>query len=432
VQKSPIGKRLVKGAFWSIVGNGFGKVFTFVAMIFVIRILGKEASGEFGWIRATATTFVVFSNFGMGLTATKYIAELLHTDKERVGRIIGLTYLLTFFTSLIAAIVLYLSVPWFYETRLNAPHLTATMQLGAVLLFLVTFMGTQNSVMAGFQDFRGLAITIGIIGVLSLPIYVSGAYWYGVYGMMVSVTVCAMFNVIINSMFIYRNVKKYQLRYNFRKAYKEYPVLLNSNLPIVICNILYAGMIWLTQMMLRLQPNGTAELGEYYAAQNIQIAFCFIPSILMSVFFPNLCEVGGTGQNRRYWNVVKKGLILQAIVSLLVLLPLFLFPDFFMKLNGVEFSGSGLVLLSIGIWGLLCILCNVGWCVMVDQKKTWFTVFVLIIEVMIVLTLSHLLLNIQWGNIGIITALIIGRTINIISVTYYLHKQSMKTELQFT
>ncbi|MDR0609698.1 MAG: oligosaccharide flippase family protein, partial [Planctomycetaceae bacterium] len=419
-------------AFWSIVGNAFGKVFTFVAMIFVIRILGKEASGEFGWIRATATTFVVFSNFGMGLTATKYIAELLHTNKERVGRIISLTYLLTFFTSLIVAITFYLSAPWFCETRLNAPHLTAAMQLGAVLLFLVTFMGTQNSVMAGFQDFRGLAITIGIIGVLSLPIYVLGAYWYGVYGIMVSVIVCAIFNVIINSMFIYRNVKKYQLRYNFRKAYKEYPVLLNSNLPIVICNILYAGMIWLTQMMLRLQPNGTAELGEYYAAQNIQIAFCFIPSILMSVFFPNLCEVGGTGQNRRYWNVVKKGLILQTIVSLLVLLPLFLFPNFFMKINGVEFSGNGLVLLSIGIWGLLCILCNVGWCVMVDQKKTWFTVFVLVIEVTIALTLSHLLLNHQWGNIGIITALITGRMINLILVTYYLHKQSMKTEIQFT
>jgi O-antigen/teichoic acid export membrane protein len=396
-------------------------------MIFVIRILGKEASGEFGWIRATATTFVVFSNFGMGLTATKYIAELLQTDKERVGRIISLTYLLTFFTSLVIAVVFYLSVPWFCETRLNAPHLTAAMQLGAVLLFLVTFMGTQNSVMAGFQDFRGLAITIGIIGVLSLPIYVLGAHWYGVYGVMVSVTMCAMFNVIINSMFIYRNIKKYQLRYNFRKAYKEYPVLLNSNLPIVICSILYAVVLWLIQMMLRLQPNGAAELGEYYAAQNIQIAFCFIPSILMTVFFPNLCEVSGTGQNHRYWKVVKKGLILQAIISLLILLPLFLFSDFFMKLNGDEFSESGFVLFIIGIRGWLGILCGITWYVIVDQKKTWFYVFVSIIEVIVIMALSHLLLNIQWGNIGIITALIVGQIVNLILVIYYLYKQSTKT-----
>jgi hypothetical protein len=88
--------------------------------------------------------------------------------------------------------------------------------------------------------------------------------------------------------------------------------------------------------------------------------------------------------------------------------------------------------LAIGIWGLLCILCNVGWCVMVDQKKIWFTVFILIIEVTIVLTLSQFLLNIQWGNIAIITALIIGRIINLILVIYYLHKQSMKAEIQFT
>jgi O-antigen/teichoic acid export membrane protein len=430
VQQSPIGKRIVSGTFWSVIGNGLGKTFTFIAIIFVIRILGKEVFGEFGLIRSTATTFVVFSNFGMGLTATKYIAELLQTDKERVGRIISLTYLFTFFTSLIVAIAFYFAVPWFYESQLNTPHLTEVMRLGAVLLFLSTFMGTQISVMTGFRDFRGLAITTGLIGILSLPIYVLGARWYGIYGVMISVILCAVFNVIMNSMLIYRNINKYQLRYDFIKAYKEYSILWNSNLPIVICNILYVGMIWLVQIMLRLQHNGTTELGEYYAAQNIQIAFCFLPTLITTVFFPNLCEIGGTGQNRWYWNVVKKGFILQAVISLLILLPLFLFPNFFMGLNGDEFIGRGFVLFAVGIWGWLCILCSTGWCVIVDQKKAWFTVLVLTIEVIIVLTLSYLLLEIQWGNIGIVTALIVGRIINLVSIFYYLYKQSLKAEIR--
>jgi O-antigen/teichoic acid export membrane protein len=432
VQHSPIGKRIVSGTFWSVIGNGFGKTFTFVAMIFVIRILGKEVFGEFGLIRSTATTFVVFSNFGMGLTATKYIAELLHTDKERVGRIISLTYVSTFFTSLIVAIAFYFAVPWFYESQLNTPHLAEVMRLGAVLLFLSTFMGTQISVMTGFRDFRGLAITTGFIGILSLPIYVLGAGWYGIYGIMISVILCAVFNILMNSMFIYRNIKKYQLHYDFIKAYKEYPILWNSNLPIVICNILYVGMIWLVQIMLRLQHNGTIELGEYYAAQNIQIAFCFLPTLITTVFFPNLCEIGGTRQNRWYWNVVKKGLILQAAISLLILLPLFLFPNFLMRLNGDEFIGRGFILFAVGIWGWLCILCSTGWCVIVDQQKVWFTVLVLIIEAIIVLTLSYLLLEIQWGNIGIVTALIVGRIINLISIICYLYRQSLKTEVRFT
>jgi O-antigen/teichoic acid export membrane protein len=422
-------KRVASGAFWSILGNGLGRGLTFIAMILIARILGKEAFGEFGFIRSTAMTFVAFSSFGMGLTATKYIAELLHIDKERTGRIIGLTYEVTFLMSLTVAVVFYFFAPWLCETKLNKPELTNLMHLGSVLLFLLTFMGTQISVMTGFQDFRGLALTTVIVGILSLPIYITGAYWYGIFGAVVAAVLCAIFNIVMNSFFIYKNTKKYKIHYGFTKAYQELSVLWNSNFPIVVCGILYAGMIWLVQTMLRLQPNGIVELGEYYAAQNIQIAFCFIPTLFMTVFFPNLCELGGIGQKRRYWNVVKKGIYSQAIISLLVLLPLFLFPNFFMKLNGNAFSGSGIVLFFISIWGLLCILCGTCWYVIVDQKKVWFNVFVLIIEIIIVLVLSHFLLAIQHSNIGIITALIIGRIINLVSVIYYLHKQSEKSEV---
>jgi O-antigen/teichoic acid export membrane protein len=128
VQQSPIGKRLVSGTFWSVVGNGFGKVFTFIAMILVARILGKEAFGDFGLVRSTASMFITFSSFGMGLTATKYIAEMLHSDKVRVGRIIGLNYLLSFFVSLIIAAIFYLCIPRICEVILKSPDIVNEMR----------------------------------------------------------------------------------------------------------------------------------------------------------------------------------------------------------------------------------------------------------------------------------------------------------------
>jgi O-antigen/teichoic acid export membrane protein len=140
VQQSPIGKRIVSERFWSVVGNGFSKMFTFIAIFFVAIILEKEAFGEFGLVRATTSMFVTFSSFGMGLTATKYIAELLHSDKERIDRIIGLNYLLSFFVSLVIATIFYFSIPQICETLLNASGLVDEMKCGALLLFLMTFM----------------------------------------------------------------------------------------------------------------------------------------------------------------------------------------------------------------------------------------------------------------------------------------------------
>jgi O-antigen/teichoic acid export membrane protein len=422
VQQSPIGKRIASGTFWSVIGNGFGKVFTFIAMVFVVRILGKEAFGDFGFIRSTAMTFVTFSSFGMGMTVIKYIAELRYTDKERTGRIIGLTYVFTFFTSLIVAIIFYLVSPWLCEMQLGKPELTNVMQLGAILLFLMTFMGTQIAVMTGFQDFRGLAIVTGIVGALSLPIYVGGAYWFGVFGSIIATMLCIVFNIVINSFFIYKNIQKYKIRYEFSRCYKELSVLWSSNLPIVVCSILYLGMIWLMQIMLRIQPNGAAELGEFYAAQNIQIAFFFLPTLLSTVFFPNLCAVGGTNQNCQYWAVVKKGLGVQAVISIAMALPMILFPNFLMKLYGNEFIGNGLILVAFGIWGVVNVLCIAVWQVMVDQKKVWCIVFFELGEIIISLTLTYFLLEKQLGNIAIVTSFIVGRISTFTMIIFYLRK----------
>ncbi|MDR2116863.1 MAG: oligosaccharide flippase family protein [Planctomycetaceae bacterium] len=422
VQQSPIGKRIVSGTFWSVVGNGFGKVFTFIAMVLVARILGKEAFGEFGLVHSTAAMFVTFSSFGMGMTATKYIAEFLHSDKERAGRIIGLTYVFTFFTSFVVAIVFYLISPWICETCLKNPQLTNVMRLASGLLFMLTFMGTQTAVMTGFQDFRGLAIVAIIVGILSLPIYTVSTYWFGILGAVAAVIFCTGLNILINSMFIYRNTTKHQIRYLFSNTYKEISILWNSNLPLVISGILYVGMVWLVQMMLRIQPNGAAELGEFYAAQNIQIAFFFLPTLLSTVFFPNLCEVGGMSQNSRYWTVVKKGLGLQTVISLILALPMIMFPNFLMKLYGNEFIGNGLILVTFGIWGIVNILCITVWQVMIDQKKAWIFVFFELGEIIISLTITYFLLEKQWGNIGIVTSFITGRIFILILMIFYLRK----------
>ncbi|NOZ40854.1 MAG: oligosaccharide flippase family protein [Planctomycetes bacterium] len=64
-----------------------------VASILVARMLGKTVYGELGMIRSTVGMFGVFAGFGLGLTATKHVAEFRESDPERAGRIVGFTEL---------------------------------------------------------------------------------------------------------------------------------------------------------------------------------------------------------------------------------------------------------------------------------------------------------------------------------------------------
>jgi O-antigen/teichoic acid export membrane protein len=429
VQQSPIGKRIVSGTFWLVVGNGFGKLFTFIAMVLVARILGKEEFGEFGLVRSTAMTFVAFSSFGMGITATKYIAELLHTDKERTGRIIGLTYVFTFFTSFVVAIIFYLISPWICEIQLNKPELLNVMQLGSVLLFLMTFMGTQVAVMTGFQDFRGLAVTTIISSIIILPIYIIGTYYWGLYGGICGVIIATFLNILINSGLIYRNTLKHNICYNFLSAYKELFILWNGNIPITLNSITYTITIWICLLWLGCLPNGSSELGAYFAASSIYIAIAFIPQNIFTVTFPTLSKINSNSDTRYFYRTVSKITLLIILATLIIIIPVMLFATPIMLVFGDEFIDSKNLLL----FACISLFCNnissMVNQVFYSQARNWECFFYSLIYLGIYCCLVIFLLRNGLGSSSIFLSRIIADIIYVTCMFFVLTKTIKKLKV---
>ena len=82
---SPLGERLLRGTFWSLVGTFVSRALGLAAAIMAARILGKAVYGELGIIQSTLGMFGTFAGFGMGTTATKYVAELRDKDPAKAG-----------------------------------------------------------------------------------------------------------------------------------------------------------------------------------------------------------------------------------------------------------------------------------------------------------------------------------------------------------
>jgi len=98
-------------------------------MIVVVRLLKVEEYGELSIIRRTTAMFGIFAGFGLGLTATKYIAEFRNTDPERAGRIWGLINNTAVLTSLTASGLIILLASPISSKVLNAPHLSWLLRL---------------------------------------------------------------------------------------------------------------------------------------------------------------------------------------------------------------------------------------------------------------------------------------------------------------
>ena len=73
--KKPLQERLLHGFFWSFFGSILSQLFGLVTSIVTARLLGKVIYGQVGAIVSTISMLGTFAGFGLGMTATKHIAE---------------------------------------------------------------------------------------------------------------------------------------------------------------------------------------------------------------------------------------------------------------------------------------------------------------------------------------------------------------------
>jgi len=179
---SPLKARLAHGALWGFLASSAARGLTLISSFFVARMLGRNGFGEWGIVQSTVAMVGLLSGFGLGLTATKYVAESRSQDPSRAGRIIGLSSLITITFGLAAAVLFWILSPWLATHTLNAPNLTSSLRIGTLLLFFNTIDLSQHGTLAGFEEFRLITRIVLWTGIISFPMTLIGVYYGGLNG----------------------------------------------------------------------------------------------------------------------------------------------------------------------------------------------------------------------------------------------------------
>src|ERR1035441_7680402 len=75
--------RFARGAVWSLIGAALAQGANLAASVITARLLGRVQFGMYGMVQSTVGMLGVFAGLGLGLTATKYVAEFRSRDPER-------------------------------------------------------------------------------------------------------------------------------------------------------------------------------------------------------------------------------------------------------------------------------------------------------------------------------------------------------------
>lgn len=361
IDNSTIGSRLARGMFWSMTGTMFSKGLMLCATILVARILGKTVYGEMGMIQTTVAMFGVFAGFGIGLTATKYVAEFRKKDPERAGRIIGLSWIIAAVTGSLMTLGLYIFAPWLAEHTLNSPHTADLLRIGSLILFVNTLNGAQTGALSGFEAFKTIAHVNIFVGLISFPILVAGAYFGDITGAVWALAINLSIDWLLNHLALRKEARRYQVPLTFQHCQRELPILWKFSLPAVLAGSMTGPVTWACSALLVNRPDGYSEMGIFSATNQWFAVLLFFPTILGNVILPLLSDQMSLNNNKQSL----KTMVLAIKVNLLIVMPLVIAVSiaspYIMNLYGESFS-KGWPTLIVILWtaGLLAIQQPVG------------------------------------------------------------------------
>jgi O-antigen/teichoic acid export membrane protein len=294
LESSPLGVRLVRGTFWSVMGTLVSRALGLGAAILAARVVGKMVYGELGIIQTTVVMLGTLAGFGMSTTTAKYVAELRGTDPAKAGRIIALSSLVSWGISLTLAIVLLFTAPWLCKHTLAAPSLTVFVRLSAPLLVVAGINGAQLGVLMGFEAFKRIARVNALTGLLNFPLIVGGAILFGLGGIICGMALAQAGGCLLNLRELRREAKAYHVPISFSSCMTELPIVWRYSLPAVGTELVISAVGWTTATMLVRQPSGYGEMGIFNAANQWFNAALWLPMMIGGVVLPMLSERLGT------------------------------------------------------------------------------------------------------------------------------------------
>ncbi len=340
----PVIKRVVKNSMTPMATSLLNKLIDTAFAMLMLRILGPEGAGKYGFAVVVFLFLEIVTNFGLNTLLTREVSK----DRTQANRYLSNTAILRLI--ILVAILPFLFLFLFAWRRFFAlaDDTTATILLLTLSLIPGSISAALTSVFLAYEkmEYPAAITTVTTIIRVSLSVVVL-LMGLGIVGLAATSIVT---NIITASILFYlllrllmRPALEFDGRFNREMVGTSYPLMLNH---------LLATVFWRVDVTL-LQPiKGDVVVGWYTTAYRFLDALNVIPSTFTAAIFPVMS---------RYAKDARDTLVRTYIISLKVLiivsLPVALLTTFYADLiilivGGQAYLPHAAIALRILIWSI--------------------------------------------------------------------------------
>ncbi len=328
---------------WSLVGAVASRSLSLTATITCARVLGQKSFGAFGIVLNTSNTVASLAAMGLGVTATRYVADLRERDPERAGRIMGLAWMTSLLSGLLMMAVSLFASRWTAHTLLHADSLTGPIRIASLLILLNPMLAFQNGALAGLEAFRRLASINVISGLASVPLVLFGVWRFGITGAIVGTIAGQLLTWVLSERLLLAECRRAGIRLSLQGSLRETGVFCSFSLPALLGPFSTMPVMWICSVLIVRSPHGFEQMALYTAADRWRLAILFIPNALFQAALPMMANL--YGRNRcEYREIARANLWINLGLVLVPVLPICLLAPHIMASYGGSFRNGWPVL----------------------------------------------------------------------------------------
>ena len=362
--------KLIQDSFWSLLGNVIGRGLALAAGIFVARFLGKEIFGEYGMIKSTILSIATFSSFGLGYTATTFVADFKNNKPEYIKLFLRYATRVTLLFSGLMAIGLLMFAPFLADDILEAPHLENALRILAGLIIFNGLNTTQIGVLAGFGKFKEIARINSLIGAVTFFLSIGLTYFFGLNGALLALLLTQIFNWFLNYKEVNLNIPKIDNQIKSDKLLIK--KIFNFSTPVALQEALFSASSWISNLVL-ITYASYAELGMYNAAIQWFSIVLFIPGILRNVV---LSHLSGTESKNKHDRIMKISIIINITMTLIPAIIVFFISGFITQFYGSSFDGLAFLIIIAIFTTVFVSVSNIYAQAYMSLGKNWLMLFI--------------------------------------------------------
>lgn len=318
---------MVNNVIWMMVSHILSRgSFIFSGML-IARYLDKTDFASYSYLLLTATMIAIYSAMGIGITTTKFYANI--ESKETESPIATLA-LVSFVLAILVVLIFFIFNQIFIPSNVDIPILVMAIIILSMSLDIYT-----GSALIGLEKFKQLAVVSIFSTFINLVAVVFSIYNKNVYISMVGLAIASTLQVVFNSFLVVYNLKVYKVYSSLKVRWYHLIKIFHTIGPMLFVSIIAASGTWIIGRLI-ISENSEKAISEFslfsIGLQWYSIAL-FLPTMISKVILPQLIKRPNSSSKE----LLRFNILIVSIICLLFAIFGFFAEPMIASFYGLEF-----------------------------------------------------------------------------------------------